>query len=234
MGVMVRPNTGCFLIGSGPSLRAVDVSRLSGVPSICFNRSYVAWKAWGFAPQFYACLDDVVVEDNAVELRALIGEFPQTRFFLHDSARSYGISAMENVVLIKTRRGSSFGSNLEDLTDFGNVGATSLQILMLLGYRRVAMVGVDARYSPVESSMVVDEKDGYVLVADDPDHFCPEYVQGKRLIASPDVKKVLGQWPAVAQECMRHSVDVRNASPGTALTCFPLIDFVTAIDWVIN
>lgn len=126
--------------------------------------------------------------------------------------------------------GNTFSTDISALTDFGNVGATSIQILALLGYRRIAMIGVDARYSRIDAR--VADKDGFVLVADDPDHFCTEYVQGKRLKANPDLGKDIGQWPQVAKECASHEMEVRNASPESALDCFPATDFASAIEWV--
>jgi hypothetical protein len=70
------------------------------------------------------------------------------------------------------------------------------------------------------------------MLDDDPNHFCPEYVRGKKLIANPDTEALLGCWPLVARECQTHGMDVRNASPGSALTCFPTLDFDCALNWV--
>jgi len=234
VGLGKRKNTGCFLIGSGPSLKEVDVTRLAHLDTMSFNRSYVAWKQWGFAPTLYSCLDPVGFEDNAMEIQSLIEGCPCTHFFLPDSAESFGISSSEQVALVRTTVGHLFSTNILALTDFGNVGATSLQILALLGYRRIAMIGVDARYSPVDAALVVADKDGFILIDDDPNYFCPEYAQGKRLRARPEPEKILGQWPQVANECARNGIAVRNASPGSALDCFPTTDFASTIEWVLG
>jgi hypothetical protein len=224
---------GCFLIGSGPSLKAVDVTLLTHMTTIAFNRSYVAWKQWGFAPTIYVCLDPVVFEDNALEIRSLIEEYPGTHFFVPDNADSFGIRSSAQISHTKVAPGHIFSTDILALTDFGNVGATSIQILALLGYRRIAMIGIDARYSPVDETSVVTEKDGFVLIDDDPNHFCAEYVQGKRLRARPDLSMILRHWPQVAKECAKNSIEVRNASPGSALDCFPTTDFTSAIEWVL-
>lgn len=229
MGVGKYKDAGCFLIGSGPSLNKVDVTRLAQLDTMSFNRSYVAWKQWGFAPTYYACLDPIAFEDNALELQELIVGNPDTRFFLPDSPKFVGIKSSVQVSLVKLVAGNAFSTDISALTDFGNVGATSIQILSLLGYRRIAMIGVDARYSRIDAS--VANKDGFILVADDPDHFCAEYVQGKRLRANLDLGKDLGLWPQVAKECASHKMEVRNASPGSALDCFPTTDFAIAIEW---
>jgi len=227
-----RESSGCFLIGSGPSLNEVDVTRLAGSDTIAFNRSYIAWKQWGFAPTLYACLDQVAFEDNVQEIRSLIEEYPRTRFFLPDSAASLGIRSSEQVSLVGMAPGHGFSSDILALTDFGNVGATSLQILALLRYRRVAMIGVDARYRRAEQARHVPEGHKYVVLENDVDHFSAEYGRGRRSQANPDLDRILGQWPEVASECARIGMEVRNASSGSALECFRKTDFASAVEWV--
>jgi len=233
MGVGARIDRGCVVIGSGPSLNSVDVTRLADVQTMAFNRSYVAWRKWGFAPTYYAALDPIVVADNADEIRILIRDSRETRFFLSEDARRFGIEPSSLVTLIGLEDGELFSGELPQLTDFGNVGATSIQLLALLGYRRIALIGIDARYDPLPNIGSPD-KDGFVTVTNDPNHFCPEYVQGKRQSARPDLERILGRWPLVARECTRHGIEVRNASPGSALSCFPPADFRTAVAWVLD
>ncbi len=84
---------GCFLIGTGPSLNKIDVTRLAGYDSITFNRAYIAWPEWGFTPTYYACVDPVALEDNAADIRRLTEESSVKRFFLNENAAEFGIEA---------------------------------------------------------------------------------------------------------------------------------------------
>lgn len=224
-------NCGCFLIGTGPSLNKVDVTRLAAYDSITFNRAYIAWPEWGFTPTYYACVDPVALEDNAADIRRLTEESDVKRFFLNENAADFGIQPSKRVTLLHIREDTPFSLDLRTLTDFGNVGASSLQILAALGYKRVALVGVDARYSSLPE---LDNGGDYVRMerGQDPDHFLPGYMEGRRRIARPDYDRLLGQWPQVAAECERVGLDVRNASPGSALTLFPVIGFAEALAWV--
>ncbi len=135
------------------------------------------------------------------------------------------------MTLLHLQEDVPFSLDLRTLTDFGNVGASSLQILAALGYDCVALVGVDARYSSLPE---LDKGGEYVRMGygQDPDHFLPGYMEGRRRIARPNYERLLGQWPQVAAECRRIGLDVRNASPGSALTLFPSIAFVDALDWI--
>ena len=116
--------------------------------------------------------------------------------------------------------GPHFSDTLSALTDFGNVGATSIQVLRLLGYRKILMVGVDGDYSP--------EKD----IDSDANHFRDDYARGRVPLTPALRARYTGDWPVVAAECKRFGVDVRNASQGTVLNCFDKIDFDDGLAWL--
>jgi hypothetical protein len=225
-------NPGCFLIGTGPSLNKIDVTRLAAYDTITFNRAYIAWPQWGFHPTWYACLDPVALEDNAADIRRLVAESGVRRFFLNENAVKFGIAASERVTLLRLQEDAPFSLDLAVVTDYGNVGASALQILAALGYRRVALVGVDARYSTLPGAEETGQDYIRMRHGQDPDHFLPAYLAGRRRIAKPDYARLLGQWPQVAAECEWVGLEVRNASPGSALTLFPFIDFAAALDWI--
>ena len=180
-----------LLIGSGPSLRHVDPRQLRRFDTIAFNRSYLAWKDWGFAPVYHACLDPSTMAIIGRELPAVIAAFPDTHFFLHRNATSSGVEPGRCVTL-----------------------------LALLGYARVLMVGVDGHYAPESES------------GEDVNHFRDDYAAGRIPLNDMLRHRYTAAWPMVAAECRRCGLDVRNASPGTALSCFAEIDFPAGLEWL--
>jgi hypothetical protein len=217
---MTRNERGILLIGSGPSLNRVEPRRLACHDTIAFNRSYLAWPEWGFAPTCHACLDPRSMAIIAPELPAVIRQYPQTHFFLHADAARAGIAQDRRVTLIHVSPAEAFARSPDRLADFGNVGATSLQLLALMGYRRVLLVGVDGVYVP-------DGDDGR-----DPNHFRPDYAVGRAPLTDADRTRYTGGWAPAARECGRLGIEVRNASEGTALSCFPTIDFAGGLRWL--
>lgn len=228
----IDASAGCVLVGSGPSLNKIDVGRLAAARSIAFHRSYVAWDDWGFAPTMYACLDAIGFESSEEEIGELVRRHRRTRFFLPGSAARFGMAESLQVSHVRLVPGDRFATDAGELTDFGNVGATSLQLLALLGYRRVLMVGVDARYVELDRQVPTLDEDGYLRVQDDPNHFSPGYIRRQGPRAKPDLARILGRWPHVAAECDRVGLRVMNASPGSALECFPHSDFERGMTWV--
>lgn len=213
-------SSGVVLIGSGPSLNRIEPRRCAGLDAIAFNRSWLAWDDWGFAPRIHACLDPTTMAILGPELPPVIDRHRDTRFFLHRDAEKDGVVAGGNVTLCDVTLGEHFSDTLTAISDFGNVGAMSLQVLRLLGYRRVLMVGVDGDYLPEAT------------VDSDANHFREDYARG-RVPLTPTLRaRYTGRWPVVAAECKRHGIEVRNASPGTVLTCFDTIGFDDGLSWL--
>jgi hypothetical protein len=213
-------NSGAVLIGSGPSLNRIDPRRLAGHDTIAFNRSWLAWGDWGFAPRYHACLDPTTIAIIGPELPPVIAAHKMTRFFLHSDAAKAGIEADDHVTLSDLVQGGRFSGSLGVLTDFGNVGAVSMQVLHALGYRKILMVGVDGDYLPEQS------------VTGDANHFRDDYARGRVPLTPALRARYTGHWPVVAAECERCGIEVRNASPGTVLTCFDTIGFDEGLDWL--
>lgn len=221
---------GCFLLGCGPSLNYVELQRLAEYDTITFNRAYIAWGEWGFVPSYYACFDPIALVDNLAEIKQLIERSPVKRFFLNEVAAQFGLKQSDRVTLVKLLDKGQFSTNFRRLGDFGNVGASSLQVLGAMDYRRVVMVGIDARYTTVNPPGTNDQE--LIRVDHDQDHFSPEYMRGKIRMAKPDLDKLIGRWPEVAEQCKRYGMEVRNASPGSALKCFASMQLEIALSWI--
>jgi hypothetical protein len=217
---------GAILVGSGPSLNRIDLRRLAGRPTITFNRAYLAWRDWPFEPSFHACLDPNLVVQVTGEIDGLL-DHTRTRFFLHEVAATRGLAAGERVTLVQMHPGQTFTSTLDVLTDFGNVGATSVQLLAGLGYDRVLLVGVDARYSSPSDHDQAAIAAGVV----DPDHFIPGYRSGIIFDTTTDRSIYTKGWPLVARECARLGIAVCSV-PGTSLDCFPVRELESGLAWL--
>lgn len=92
------------------------------------------------------------------------------------------------------------------------------------------------RYSRDDSGLSLSfvDQNGFTRVHQDPNHFSNACVRRKKTRARHDLAEVLGRWPVAARECRRVGLDVRNASPGTALDCFPVTEFEAALEWIRN
>ena len=60
-----------FILGNGPSLRKTDVSKLERESTFGMNRVYLAFPEWGFQTSYFVSVNDLVIEQSAVEIEAL-------------------------------------------------------------------------------------------------------------------------------------------------------------------
>jgi hypothetical protein len=95
-----------------------------------------------------------------------------------------------------------------------------MQVLQVLGFRKILMVGVDGDYQPESGGSC------------DVNHFRDDYARGRVPLTVASRARYTAAWPAVASESARCGIDVRNASPGSALSCFENMDFGKALAWL--
>lgn len=224
---------GVVIIGSGPSLRGVDMRKLANEHTISYNRSYVAYPEWGFDPTYYACIDRISLLDNASDIRALVEHSQIQQFFLRDSASALGFRSVRRVRLIHVRDEPEFATDLDGLGMFGNVAAVSVQVLAALGYDRVVMVGVDGHYVPQPSARAGAKP--WMLtgtVDDDHNHFFPGYHGKGRRFTRPNPAKLHRGWHQLAAALPGAGIEVVNASSPTALDCLPRMALDEALRWL--
>ena len=229
---MKQTHTGAVLIGSGPSLANVDVGRLRAYPTIAFNRSFIAYEDWGFAPRYYACIDHIALEDNVSDINKLAEAGQVEQLFLRNSAEKLGVHQSHNIRLIGLNDTLNFSTDLESLGMFNTVSAVSIQILASLGYQRILLLGVDAVYRTRQSAETMDKP--YHLRAvknDDLNHFRADYYGKNRRFTRHNIEKQLQGWQALATALPDH-IQIKNATEGSALHVFPKITFEAGLDWV--
>jgi len=73
-----------FVIGTGPSLRNIDVSLLKDHTTITFNRAYIAFEEWGFDPTYYLAIDGNDIRSIYKDINNLILNSDIKNFFFAD------------------------------------------------------------------------------------------------------------------------------------------------------
>ena len=74
-----------FVIGTGPSLNKIDMDKLKNYDCVTFNRAYVAFEDWGFAPKYYLAIDGNDIRIMYKDLGGLIKKHKDTDFFILDN-----------------------------------------------------------------------------------------------------------------------------------------------------
>ena len=199
-----------YIIGTGPSLKNIDMSLLKNKATMTFNRAFVAFNSWGFDPVYYVAIDGNDIRGMYKDLNKIIQTSNVQKFFLikiEDNQKhtnqdfqdgdivSNEMIYVDNpkITLIEDIK-NGYEYDLNDITikDNGkiiqtnipsNVGFMGLKILYNLGYRKIALLGMDARYVDDKNVRKVKIMGGSYqsFNDDDPNHFCGNY-NGKNMI----------------------------------------------------
>jgi hypothetical protein len=209
---------GIVVIGSGPSLVSDDVRMVQGFPTFAFNRSYLIFDAWDFRPTYYAALDPVALERVSSDLVSkVLPSVSETVFLERRGGESFG--PHPRIALVDYDAATAPRVALDRVANCGTVGASSLQIVAALGFKKVLLLGMDAHY---------DSGDGSQSLR----YFHPEYARGAAPCDLTDQSFVLQGWERIAALCAEHGIEVYNASRRTRLTYFPRVSVEEGVTWL--
>lgn len=171
-----------IVLGNGPSLKDVPFAKLKGIATIGMNAAYRYWDIVGWYPTYYCCMDTVVINSHAKEIKRLI-----------DGRESYGIklfflrrAIVEVYPELEHAPGVLFLEDIRPLCPLFQVepittGSYSLLFLAFIGFRRIYIAGVDCNYvERVTGTTDGDSKNKLVVkdhIENNPNYFFDGYQQ---------------------------------------------------------
>lgn len=223
-------NKPLFLIGSGPSLKDCDVSKLENCYTMSFNRSYIAFDDWGFEPTYFAGTDKVVNKDNIKEFRELISNSKIERFFFNRDENTLKNFLSSKTTLVEI--GDPFNPNLDFQKRLrtGNTGLFGLQVALgILGFKEVYLLGCDASYEEKVKDVITKGYEYTSKSDSDPNHFRPDYFGKGKKYNKPFANEYhLPLWKSFFEGNIKNNKEgfkVYNCSKTGKLTFFEYKDF---------
>ncbi len=171
-----------FIIGNGPSLKLLDLTKLKNEITFGVNSIFYLFDEMGFKPSFYVVEDKLVAEDRAEEINRLAGMIK-----IFGSYLKYCLEDRPDIIWANVQ--FDYGNYPgfphfsrdagKELWVGGTVTYLCMQFAYYMGFDRVYLVGFDHNYKIPADAKV----DGTVItsLSDDPNHFHPAYFgKGKR------------------------------------------------------
>ena len=223
----VSSDTVC-VVGNGPSLALADRTVLDTLPWVGMNAAYRDWSETGRYPTYYACLDLIVGASHAEAIRELVEraeEFGIRSFLLRDNIRDRlsGARNMDRVQFHENLPQGHLVAGVEPVT----TGSHAALWMASLGYRRLVLMGIDARY--VEKVPAATKGRGLQMQieaeAPNPNYYFDNYQKpGDRFsVPNPRPGTHALAWHRVAQKSLDGGFDILNASEGSKLFQFPAV-----------
>lgn len=240
----------CFLMGNGPSLNAMDLSRLEGETVFACNAVNLLFDRIAWRPSFYVSVDSRTTVDRAAEISTMLAETPSMTAFLPATLQLHDGSG----AMIDTRRlvgvhdnawffnevannpevpGGMFSTDAsERVVQPYTVTITMLQLAAYMGFSEIHLIGCDTRYvipDTVERAGPAAGDGSQLLLTstrdDDPNHFDPRYFGKGRRWHNPQVAKMIEHYGHAREALEGLGVKVFNATVGGDLEVFPRVDF---------
>jgi glycosyltransferase involved in cell wall biosynthesis len=220
----------CVIIGNGPSLNKLDLSKMADTATFAVNGIFYAAEKMGFDPTFYVVEDTAVMADNTeqireykakhklfpAEYRSYIGEgdeityFRMNRGFYSEASPHYSVPRFSTDAAKRVYCGQS-------------VTIINLQLAYHFGFTEVALIGMDFSYN-IPASVI---KEGMVFTSTEADenHFHPDYFGPGKKWKDPKLDRVLINYE---QAKLFYEADGRrivNATAGGNLHVFDRVDY---------
>ncbi|MGB9499906.1 MAG: glycosyltransferase [Dissulfuribacterales bacterium] len=215
-----------FIIGNGPSLNKLDLTKLKNEITFGVNSIFYLFDEMGFKPTFYVVEDKLVAEDRADEINQLSDMVKIFGEYLN-----YCLKDKEDIIWANVNFDYSeypgfphFSKNAAAyLWVGGTVTYLCMQLAYYMGFDKVYLIGFDHSYTIPPDAKV----EGTVITStsDDPNHFNRDYFgKGKRW-HDPRLDRMEQAYRRALQVFEESGREIYNATAGGKLEIFPRVDY---------
>jgi hypothetical protein len=206
-----------FIIGNGPSLKKIDLSRLKGEYTFGLNRIYLMFGEMGFQTTYFVSVNDLVIEQCIDDISAL--SLP--KFLSWRSHRFFPVGPLPATFLYTTYDNPCFARDARfRLWESATVTYVALQLAFHMGFKQVILIGVD-HYSNVPGKANTT----IVSQGDDPNHFTTSYFGKGFRWQLPDFETSEIGYRLADQAYKADKRQVLDATIGGKLTIFPKVKY---------
>lgn len=244
-----------FILGNGTSLIKHDLEELIGIPTFASNAIYLIFERTNWRPDYYSCVDTVVLPDRKDEICDWIGKLKNTIFFFPRTIRPHDnpfvpldvdsiVKPEENVCFFEVNSLDLEGDQSQIfslahqpfIVEPMSVTITLMQLAVKLGARKLFLIGCDTDYKIPDGATILDQdssrEDKRIILDgdEDPNHFDPRYFGKGKVWHTPNTDLMIRHYQKAKEICDENGIEVFNAGIGGKLDVFPRIPFQAALE----
>jgi hypothetical protein len=173
-----------FVAGNGPSLKDINFDNLKNIDWLGMNAAYRYWDEIGIYPTYYCCLDKVVVQEHATEIKRLLDNKSVRSAFLikavlevePDLEEYSNVYFLEDLVISDSDNARIFRTAFSSKK---TTGSWAVRFTIFLGYTDVFISGIDCNYVEIVSGAKLTGNELELQIdddsADNPNYFFKGY-----------------------------------------------------------
>lgn len=158
----------CFILGNGPSLAKMDLTRLKDEFTFGTNRIYLLFNGTDFRPTYYVSINELVLQQFADDIK----ELPFLKFLSWNSRHLF--REQDDILYLRIKP-SLFDSFTKEIThpisSGGTVTFVAMQLAYYMGFAEVILIGVDHSFADKGIPNRTETRESKI----DPNHFHPNY-----------------------------------------------------------
>ncbi|WPP52622.1 6-hydroxymethylpterin diphosphokinase MptE-like protein [Catalinimonas niigatensis] len=207
----------CFIIGNGPSLNQMDLTKLNGLYSFGMNKIYLIWDRVDLQFSYYVSVNPLVIKQSKNEIE---NEITCPRFISHIAAQDV-IDDGKDIERVYTRSGWEFSSSplKRMLSESATVTYVALQLAFFMGFQNVYLIGVDHNFQQKGKPNEQQKMEG-----DDLNHFDKRYFSGQQWQLADLEASEIG-YRMAQYYYSKAGRNIYNAGYDSKLEIFPKVDF---------
>ena len=225
----------CFVLGTGPSLNAVDLERLNREYTFGVNGIHLAREDKGFEPTYYVVEDALYLEQHAEEINQTdysVRFFPErySDFISQPCGETYFLLFDWSVYNSKlpSYRNPTFSTDVEQrMGAGGSIIFVALQLAYYMGFDPVYLVGMD-HTKVIPPGAVPLRNNRYRFEGKDPNHFRDDYLAAEDVFL-PDWEMINRGFTKAREAFERDGRSILNATVGGQLELFERVDLASVI-----
>lgn len=232
-----------FIMGNGPSLKEVMnnsdyLNMIKNNHSFGLNAAYRAYDKFNFYPTYFGCFDYVVNESHKEEFSNLVlnNEYIKKYFFIGNN--NFGQNMYKQKVRFNNKfvnfnfkninidKFNGISKDFQNYYNVGSSGANALQIGIMLGYKKIVLLGCDCNYvERIDGVQHYDPKSKNRLVLTKNPKVNPNYwfdgyqTKGDKFNLPNTSKFQMGSWRNINNFCPSN-IEIINGSIISAIPFF--------------
>lgn len=206
----------CFIIGNGPSLRRTDLSLLRDEITFGLNRFYLAFDKLGFTTTYYVSVNELVMEQFAVDIAAL----PMPKFLYWPGQRYIPLANNTMFLRFGAPQTRFEGDIRRRLGPGSTVTYVAMQIAYFMGFSQVILIGVDHHFETQGRPHATVVTEG-----DDRDHFDPRYFGQDVKWQLPDLEGSEAAYRVAKERFNAAGREIIDATVGGHLRVFRKVNY---------
>ena len=213
----VHVNQRCFIIGNGPSLRQIELTKLRHEYTFGLNRIYLLFPELGFTTTYLVSVNDLVLEQCAADMQNL--DLP--KFFTWRARQWFKKDPQISFLDTDFTGDEDFCSSITGRYFEGyTVTYVALQLAFQMGFSQAILVGVDHNFVTKGTA-----NQAIISQGDDPNHFAPNYFGKGFKWQLPDLAGSERAYILAREAYSQAGRQVVDATVGGKLTIFPKINY---------